>query len=381
MRIRSLEVPSTAAEALRFELVVDPEEATKLVGEWDALADDVGAGPHARPAYALAWWRHLGKGRLLLALVRERGRIVALAPLHQRRVGPIAVVRWLGHGLGCVGEALVRPGHENAAHLLWSSLATPGRVIELVEARAGGGGLGELVALELPGRRTTVTPRDRCPVAELGPDPDGLALVQRREARNLRNALKKADNALAKAGLEFRVEVATDPSSFDAMLPEIRSVMDAAEDHQPRQHLLRPPYEGFVLEHIRAELSAGRAVVLGGFLDERLVTFRFALLSSSTMWLSLSRFDPQVARFAPGHLMYRETFRWAAEHGLSRVDLLLGENQTKRQWSTGAYDTLDVVNGSSGALAVVSGAERLAAMIKGAVRGGAGRAGAAALDH
>jgi len=380
MRARSLEVPASSAEALRFELVVDPEEASQLVGEWDELADDVGAGPHARPAYALAWWRHLGKGRLLIAVVHERGRLVALAPLHERRIGPVTVARWLGHGLGCVGEVLVRPGHEYAATLLWSKLATPGRVLELVETRAGGGGLAELIALDIPGRGTRVEPRDTCPVAELGEDPDGLAVV-RRGSRNLRSVLKKADNAVARAGLAFRVEVATDPASLDAMLPGIRAVMDAAEEHQPRQHLLRPPYEGFVLEHIRAELSAGRAVVLAAYLADRLVTFRFALLSSSTMWLSLTRFDPEVARFAPGHLLHRETYRWAAEHGLSRVDLLLGQSQTKRQWSTGAYDTLEVVNGSPGALALVRGAERLVATIKGAVRGRAGRAGAAAVDH
>ncbi len=59
-------------------LVTSPATSSTISGrrwliapEWEALADTVGAGPLARPSYALSWWRHLGRGRLLVATVRR----------------------------------------------------------------------------------------------------------------------------------------------------------------------------------------------------------------------------------------------------------------------------------------------------------------------
>jgi CelD/BcsL family acetyltransferase involved in cellulose biosynthesis len=340
------------------ELIRDPRAAEALAPEWDTLADEVGAGPLVRPAYALAWWRHLGRGQLLVAVVRDAGRLVALAPLHERRVGPVRVARWLGHGLGTVSEVLVLPGHEESATDLWTALATPRRVLELVETRAGSGGLRQLEELEVRGRRTSIAHRDRCPVADL--EDDGLALVRRPGAKNLRKTLKRAERQLAEAHLTFRLAVVDDLDAFDAMLPDIRSVFDAAEAEHPRQHLLRPPYEAFYLEYMRGQISAGNAVVLGGYIGDQLVTFRFALMSADTLSLSLGRFDPGALQYSPGHLLYRETYRWAASHGLGRVDLLLGESQTKSHWSTGAYDTLEVTSATPGALACLRAAARTA---------------------
>lgn len=348
--------PVTPAGDLRVQIVTDLSHALALAPQWEALAEAVGAGPLTRPAYALSWWRHLGKGRLLLGVVSDGEDLLALAPLHERRVGPLTVARWLGHGLGTVTEALVRPGREDAARLLWSALTTRGRVLDLVEARAGGGGLTQLADHPGRGRRTRVEVRDRCPVADLDGE-DGLGLTRRPEAKNLRQNLKKVDNALARSGHRFRLESAEDPAGFERLLPAIRAVFDAAEADRPRQHLLEPPYEEFVLDYLRHEVAAGRAVALLGRLEDQPVAFWLALRSADTLSIWIGRFAPDVASARPGHLLFRETFRWAAAHGLRRVDLLLGESQTKRQWSTGGYDTLRVTNGSPAAVAVVRFAE------------------------
>ena len=348
----------SVVRGMEVSLIRDLDEALGLAEEWDALADAIDAGPLSRPTYMLGWWRHLGPGRLLVAAVREDGRLVALAPLHERRVGPVTVARWLGHGLGTVAEALVLPGHEDAASRMWAALATRSRVLELVECRAGSAGLAELSDLDVPGRRTTVAPRDLCPVADL--EGDGLNVVRRPGAKNLRNTLKKADRELARSGTTFRLEVTSDPSGFEALLPSIRSVFDAAEAANPRQHLLRPPYEDFFVEYVLRELASDRAVVLCGYLGNRLVAFWVALRSRNTLSLFFGRFAPDVAAFRPGHLLFRETYQWAAGQGLRRVDLLLGESQTKRQWSTGSYGTLEVTSGTPAARAVARAAVQAA---------------------
>ena len=345
----------SAVRGVEVSLIRDLDEALGLAEEWEALADAIDAGPLSRPTYMLGWWRHLGPGRLLVAAVREDGRLVALAPLHERRVGPVTVARWLGHGLGTVAEALVLPGHEDAARLMWSTLSTPTRVLELVECRAGSACLDQLTDLQTPGRRTQVAQRDRCPVVDLEDD-DGLAVVRRPAAKNLRNTLKRADRELARSGSTFHLEVATDQAAFESMLPAIRAVFDAAEAANPRQHLLRSPYEDFFVEYVRQEVARGGAVVLGGYVGSRLVAFWVALRSPTTLSLLLGRFAPDVAEVRPGHLLFRETYRWAKGQGLRHVDLLLGESQTKRQWSTWSYETLEVTSGTPVAVMMVRAA-------------------------
>ena len=343
-------------DALSVERVRDLRRAHTLAGEWDELAGAAGAGPLSRAAYGLAWWEHLGRGRLLVTLVRDRGRLVALAGLHERRAGPVTLARWLGHGLGTVAQPLIRPGHERAAGSLWANLATPWRVLDLVECRAEVPGLDDIAALDTRGRQTVISPRDVCPVADL--EGDGLGVVRREGARNLRHNLARADRRLVSDGVEFRFEVADDLAAFERRLPEFLAIHDAAEAAQPRMQLLRPPYDAFLLGYMRAEIVAGRAVAFVGYVGDRAAVFRFALRSGDTLSLALGRFDPVFSDYRPGHLLWREVYRWAAGQGVRRVDLLLGASQTKSQWSTGSYDTLDVRSGTPRALALARGSVR-----------------------
>src|SRR5690606_38785756 len=116
-----------------------------LEPEWDELARRAGRTPFALPALALAWWRHLGRGRPLVVTVRSaRGRLLALAPLHERRLGPFRLVRWMGTGLGSVAEVLVDPEANGALDAVWSAVARRRRILDLVEYRQGGGGLTAL---------------------------------------------------------------------------------------------------------------------------------------------------------------------------------------------------------------------------------------------
>lgn len=350
------------ADELTCEVIEDLNRAEAVADEWDALADLVGAGPLVRPAYCLSWWRHLGPGRLVLGTVREGGRLVALAPLHGRRVGPIEVVRWLGHGLGTISEMLLLPDHDEAAALLWSTIATPRRVLDLVECRAESPALVPLTALAHGRRTTSVRPRDSCPVIDL--EGDGLEHVRRPGGKNLRKLLKRADASLEAAGRVHHVRVAVTGEEFEGLLPDVRTVFDASEAAHPRQHLLAPPYEPFVLDYLRGEVDLGRAVALVGYVDEEPTSLLLATITPATSTLSLwiSRYVPESEAFSPGHLLLRATYQWAARQGLARVDQLLGISQTKTQWTTSTYDTVDVRHGSASASSIVDTAVRAAAL-------------------
>lgn len=362
---------AVAARGVRLhpELLTELDQATAIAAEWEALARRCGAGPLSLPDYCLDWWRHLGRGRLLVATVRDDdGTLLALAPLHERGVGPARVVRWLGHGLGTVAQVLLAPGREDAAAALWRAVARRGRVLELTESRADRPGLPDPAALDGRGRRTTTTPRDECPVCDLTDD-DGLGVVRAQGNKNLRKSLKRADAALEQRGATFDVEVATDRATFEALLPAVREVFDAAEADRPRQHFLRPPYEPMTLDYLRRRFDDGTAVLLVGYVAGRPMTFQCGMVDGDadggTVSLWLARFHPDFADLKPGYLMQRATFTWAAGAGLRRVDLLLGASQTKRQWSTGSYGTLQVTSGHPWLLRAAGAAESALARRRG----------------
>ena len=324
------------------EVVDDPDVAAALAPEWAALVADTDTPSFTGPAYALAWWRHRGRGRLHVVTVRSGGRLLALAPLPVRRIAGLDVVRWLGHGLGSISEVLVRPGADAAARAIWDHLATlPHAVLDLIEYRADGGGL--LALRRSTALDSTVVLRDVCPVIAL----DGLGstdrLLDRLPRRNgLRRTIRLAARALHADGVGFAVRTATDPEAFRAMLPDLERVHDLAEADHPRLHHLRAPWRDFTLEVLDALLATGHATVHLATLDARPAAFIVNVDDPGTTSGWLARFDPATGRYAPGHLLLRHSIDTAIRRGMARFDLLLGDGRHKLPWATASYDTLTV---------------------------------------
>jgi CelD/BcsL family acetyltransferase involved in cellulose biosynthesis len=335
------------------EVVSTLEEAESLVPAWEELAAACGARGTAAPAYCLAWWRHRGNGRLLVLAAFDGGALVGLAPLHERRLGLVQVVRLLGHGLGTVGEVLLAPGREDVAEAVWASLArSRRRLLQLVEYRQGAGGLPALRRSGDWDARIAV--RESCPVAILDRPLDELLASPAR--RRLRRTLSKADRALAEADLTHEVEVIATWDRLQAAMDDLQAVFDAAEREKARLHFFDAEWRGFTLDLLRQEADAGRLAVFMGRIGGRPVSVALTLRSGATLGYWAPRFDPSFARFTPGHLLLRGIAEHVlAEPGLRELDLLLGEHDYKLQWSTASYDTLGVTAARSGMLPLGSG--------------------------
>jgi starch synthase len=331
------------------------DEAESLSDAWLELADACGAGPFARPLFALTWWRHLGQGSLMVVAVHEDDQLVALAPLHQRRIGPVQVVRWLGHGLGTVAEALVRPGHDAAGDLLWSTAGARGRVLDLIECRDLG---------PLPGRRSAaprypvaLQERDVCPVIDVHGDAE--AHLADPACKRVRRTVRVARRRLTEAGHAFEVKVAHDTATLAALLPDVRRVFDVAEADRPRQHLLDGEWESFTSAIVREGAAAGGVLVLVAYVDDVAAAFDIVLLTPRTMSSWIGRFDPELAAFSPGHLLQCAGLDWADAHGYTTIDLLLGDSFYKRLWAGRSYQTLGLVSGPASARAILTGVGRV----------------------
>lgn len=324
------------------ETVSSVAQLEHLSEEWEQLASELSAGPFSMPAVAVPWWKHLGRGHLLVVVVRDgSGRLVGLAPLHERRIGGLEIVRWLGHGMGTVGQLLVRPGSSEVAEQVWAHLATSRRrVLQLVEYRYGGAGLDAL-------RRSTawtshIELRDACPYIDLTGRATATDLLAEPGRRKLRQNMARVDRQLAELAEPLTIEVHTTPAAIEAVIADVTAIHDAAEAAHPRLHFLSEPYRDFTLDVLRGASRRGQLVAVVLRLGDRPVAFHVAIVTGRVASAWLARYDPVAADVAPGHVMLRAVVDWAAGLGLDGVDLQLGDDPYKLRWSSGTYDTLGV---------------------------------------
>ncbi len=336
-----------ATRSLRLNVIERLDDAEALSGEWDELCARVDAGPFSTPSFALAWWRHVGRGDLLLVTVRNgQGELVGIAPFHERRIGRFRVVRFLGHGLGTVGSLISAESKADIEGAIWSWLADDRRLLDLTEFRHGGVGLASLrhsddwhLHLEL---------RDECPTVELAGYESATDFLRDPARRNLRKKLGKIDRTLESAGRSLVIDTVTDPDALPEMTREIDPVFEAAERAHPRLHLLEPPYRPFLVDAMRSAAEAGNLAVLVARLDDTPIAFDLHVRNGTVARAWLGRFDPAAAEWSPGHLLLRAGLDWAIGAGVETLDLQLGSDLYKRRWATSSYDTVRVVGATHG---------------------------------
>lgn len=335
-----------AARSLDVDVIDDVAAAEALTAEWDSLADAVSVGPLSTPAFALAWWRHLGRGELRIVTVRNgAGELVGVGPFHERRLGLQPVLRWLGHGLGTVGTLITADTKADVAGAIWSAVAHDSVLLDLTEYRHGGLGLTEL-------RRSdewTVHAqlRDTCPTIQLEGVDSIEGFLEGSHRRGLRKQLAKLDRRLGDAGLKLRNEVAMTAGEWTAVLPAVDAVYDAAERSRPRLHLLDGPFRPFLLDAFAAAARSDRLAIIVAHLDDQPIGFDAYVSSGSVANAWLGRYDPLAAEWSPGHLLLRAGVEWALQSGRASIDLQLGGDEYKLRWADGAYDTLGVVGAGS----------------------------------
>ncbi|PAX08044.1 GNAT family N-acetyltransferase [Sphingomonas lenta] len=159
---------------------------------WDLHRRDPRATPFQSPAWAEAWWTHLGGGERLDAEVRDAsGRLVAALPLfvwndeRTRRLVPV------GAGHSDYLDALIDPDAD-ALPAIWDTiLATADRWDELLlpDLRPDSPLLGPVPS----GWRAADEPHEVCPVMPLPDAPPLLAGMSKSKRRKVQHDRNRAD--------------------------------------------------------------------------------------------------------------------------------------------------------------------------------------------
>jgi len=337
---RSTPLAPAAVSGVEVELVTDLAAIDALRDEWDELlaasaADEI----FLTWEWLATWWRHLGAGRLpALFTVRDRGRLIALAPLAGPAPGSrpgLARLRFLGSG--AVGsdylDVVVRRGEEETAlAALAERLDRERSILDLVQVRSGRSAVGALASvLERRGWTRFERTTHLCPCVELrGRTWDEfVATLGSSHRANLRRRLRQVERA---AGFTFRRAITPGEveAAFDSLVKLHRLCWS---DRGGSDALADPAIVEFHRDFCRLALARDwlRLYVLE--IEGRPAAALYGMRYGNRFLFYQSGFDPERAGISVGLVCLALSMREAIAEGAEEYDLLHGAEPYKFLWA------------------------------------------------
>lgn len=325
---------------LEAELVTDVASLAALEPEWDALAVAC-ALPQMSPAWVLVWWRNVAPEGAVprTVVVRERGRVVGLAPFY---VQP--------DGGGRIDYRL--PGIEITARL--TPLAQPGREWEVAEALAAA--LADAQpspdALLFEGAPVDahwlVALRDRWPGAVRPPlwrtHVDGSPLVSMREgsfdawfaarSSNFRQQMRRMRRRFAAAGGVSRLATRATLAADAAALTRLHAGRWEGRGHSNLVDL-GDSFTAFVVELGEALLDDGRFALRMLDLEGEPICAQLFVAAGGTALFVNGGWNERHAAMKPSLLCLLDALEDAFAQGATRFDLGVGEQSYKLRFADG----------------------------------------------
>jgi CelD/BcsL family acetyltransferase involved in cellulose biosynthesis len=313
-------------------------ELRDVIEPWTALADAAGARHNMQPFWCLPWWSHVESGELHVVVVESDGHLTALAPLYRKRRAGVDTLRFIGAMILGVSEVLVSPDHPEAGDELWEYLlGLPRCVLDLRQQRLRSPGIEAL-------RRNERSPWR----AELGPASPGVAIsgswddywTGRRT--KFKSDLQRRERVAERENMAVRVEVAREMSDVEKRLSDVTQIYDRVDPAQLMLHFFAGVYRPFILDMFRGAAALDRLGLFVLYLGDQPAATMFTIDNGVTMGSGGNRFDPAFGRISPGLLLWRHVFELAFSTSCTEFDLGPLDSAYKREWSTQAYDTVDI---------------------------------------
>jgi CelD/BcsL family acetyltransferase involved in cellulose biosynthesis len=139
-----------------------------------------------------------------------------------------------------------------------------------------------------------------------------------------------------------RLEVAFDQKEVIKLLPDVTEIFDVASRGQPRLHFLAGAQRLFTIDMLERAAEQSRLALFVLYLGDTPVSTSFTFRRGGLMGGGGLRFDPAFGKFSPGQLLFRRILEYAFANGCSVFDFAPRDAPYKREWSTGAYDTVEI---------------------------------------
>jgi CelD/BcsL family acetyltransferase involved in cellulose biosynthesis len=301
-------------DALRDEWTTLGEHGTNLFGTWE---------------WSSLWWEHFGHGRRLMtaACRDEAGALVGLVPMYEAAgVGPVRVIRLLGHGHADRLGPICRPEDRArvACALRLALRSKPWRsALVVAEQVPGEEGWSPLLAAH---------PLTRVPSPQLVPTTRDWDEFLAQRGTRLRKRVPQMERRLRRDhGLRYRVveDAEALPRALDILfsLHRARWGSEAAREFAGAEAFHRA-FAARALERGWLRLWLMEA-------DERPVAAWYGFRFGGADWHYQGGREPAWDRYSVGFLLLSHTIRDFIESGGERYLFLRGDEAYKSRFATG----------------------------------------------
>lgn len=336
-------------QSLTVERLPGPEALDAISVEWDLLDGQISPRtPFTSPNWIVLWWKRFARRRQLLFhdeffchVVREDGgRLVAVAPLMRTfspGVGPslLRQVQFFGAdaALTEIRGVICRP--EDQA-------AVVGALVEYFLARRG-----EWDVFRWAGLRQAVHCYDdwraRCSFLARGELPDFVVdlpktwdELRRQVSANMRKNIRRPYELLVRDGHALKFCVTERPDDVPAAAARFLALhgerAQAAGMITHPNKFVRPHVRAFLADYLRGAAERRELRVFELELGGAVVASRLTFLIGSDLYLYFAGYDPAWKTYSVMTVLMAETFKWALAHGVERVNLSTGNDQSKLRW-------------------------------------------------
>jgi CelD/BcsL family acetyltransferase involved in cellulose biosynthesis len=343
---------ATPAVEWSVEVHRDEQALLALAGELRDLYDrSPAATPFQTYEWIRAWWGWYGtRGRLRLALVRCRGRLVAAAPLMAGvRYGFPVLVPLAGEQSDFT-DFLLDPVYADGAvrHLTRALLDERGWcALDLREVRPGS--VAHLVAAQWP-RRTWRTPSSVCLELPAAGIDDVLGRLPRRTAGKMRAKLRKVDVR----GITAESTPPERAAEAVHALLDLHALQWAGRPINPEH--TRERFRRHLAEAAPGMVRDGRAAIMRYTWDDRLVASDLVLIGHRYVGAYLYGAIPDLRACVDVSLMMlRQNLAIARDRHRQGVSLLRGDEPYKLKWRPTPVRNERIILGRSAAAAAFAG--------------------------
>jgi CelD/BcsL family acetyltransferase involved in cellulose biosynthesis len=322
------------------EVVRDLQGFLALAPEWNRLADQWAVDPmFLSHTWFQSWWESFGAGReLYIVTVRERGKLLAVAPLMRTRT-PI-----YGLKLETI-QAIYNPhtprydfivGLNQDAQLyraIWSTLREEREADAIVLTQVPNASRTISMIEELGKRDGWITGQWQAPASPFISLLAGYeGFVNSLKSSSRYNLRKRYDRLKKKSNVDVEVVTAIDDVR-EAMIDGLRIEAAAWKGEQGTAIISDPAVAEFYvrlaereacLEHVRlAFLRAG---------DKR-IAFNYLLQQGKKLYGVKIGYDPAYHMYSPGNMLLNLILQQACAEGIEEYDFLGADEGWKFEWT------------------------------------------------
>lgn len=330
----------------RLETLTTLAELEALAPEWRALLAEVSLrAPSKSPLWQMTWWRHFGARRSLVSrhemrvfTLRERsGELVAVAPMmvtHRPGIGPslFSELQFFGadpyvtqlRGPVCRRERLAEVSRILVAH------ARTGSDYDFAQWR----GMAPGVCGEDDGSRMRMPQLDDLDCYL--PMRESYEAFHAALPKKTRKHLRKSQNDLEAAGVNYEFRVATTPEeTSDGLLRfyELHARRAALKDVAQHPNVFDGDMARAFLDDYCGQMARDGDLRLFQILVEgQVVATRIGFALGDELYLYFSGYDPAYGPYSIMTTLIAETLRWAHENGVGLVNLSSGVDRSKTRF-------------------------------------------------